>query len=148
MKTTLDDLPDLALIELFSYLSSVDILCAFTCLNDRLTALLAERDFFRYVDLSPVRYRQFDILLRLLPLNDIETLAIDSNASPLQLFRWPYLPRLMRLRLTGVREYNNILIFVLLHAATLTHLTITSSKSFLTVSFVKFQIKYIYIGKK
>ncbi|CAF1652071.1 unnamed protein product [Adineta ricciae] len=54
----------------------------------------------------------------------IESLTIDINASPLQVSCWPYLPRLSTLRLLGVREYNDVITFLLLHAATLTHLTI------------------------
>lgn len=44
--TSFDDLPDLVLIELFSYLSSFDVLWGFTQLNTRLTLLLIERGFF------------------------------------------------------------------------------------------------------
>jgi hypothetical protein len=134
MIVVFDDLADLVLIEIVSYLSCTDVLCAFTCLNDRLTRLLVERGFFRHINLSSTSYSQFNQLLRVLSLNDIETLVIDRNASPLQLLRWPYLPRLTKLRLRGVREYNNVLIFILLHAATLAHVTIESNKYSLTVS--------------
>jgi hypothetical protein len=118
--TFFDDLPDLVLIELFSYLSSIDVLWIFGHLNSRLTALVGERGFFRHVNLSPARRRQFDTLLRLLPVDKIETVVIDSNASPLQLSRWPYLPRLTRLRLKGFREFDSVITFVNLHPATLT----------------------------
>jgi hypothetical protein len=100
-----NDLADLALIEVLSYLSCTDALCAFTSLNDRWTCLLAELGFFRQVNLSPTYSRQFHQLLQILPLNNIETLVIDRTASPLQLRRWPYLPRLTKLHLQGVREY-------------------------------------------
>lgn len=136
MITTFDNLPDLVLIEIFSYLSCADVLSAFTCLNGRITELLAERGFFRHVDLSSLFRVQFDQLLRVLPLDDIETVTIDRHASPLQLRRWPYLPRLRRLHLKGVREYDSVLRFVLIHAATLTHITIQSSEYFLTVSMI------------
>ena len=132
--TEFNNVPDLALIEILSYLSSTDALCAFTCLNDRWTRLIAERGFFRQVNLSPTYYRQFRQLLQILPLDDIETLVIDRTASPLQLIRWPYLPRLTRLHLRGVREYDSILFFALIHVATLTHITIESDEYSLTVS--------------
>jgi hypothetical protein len=69
-----DDLADLVLIEMLSYLSSTDTLCAFTSLKDRWTRLLAERGFFRQVNLSPTYSRQFYQLLLILPLDNIETL--------------------------------------------------------------------------
>ena len=134
MSTVFDDLADLALIEILSYLSSTDTLCAFTSLNDRWTRLLAERGLFRQVNLSPTYYRQFRRLLQILPLNSIERLVIDRTGSPLQLIRWPYLPRLTRLHLRGVREYDSILFVALLHAATLIHITIESDEYSLTVS--------------
>ena len=128
-----DDLANLALIEVLSYLSCTDALCAFNSLNDRWTRLLVERGFFRHVNLSATYSRQFDQLLQILPLNNIETLIIDRTASPLQLMKWPYLTRLTKLHLQGVREYNSILIFALLHAATLTRITIQSDGYSLTV---------------
>ena len=134
MISVFDDLADLVLIEILSYLSSTDVLCAFTCLNDRWTRLVTERGFFRQVNLSAAYSRQFDQLLKILPLNNIETLVIDRTASPLQLSRWPYLPRLTNLHMRGVREYDSILCFALLHAATLTHVTIQSDNYSLTVS--------------
>ena len=138
MNTVFDDLADLVLIEILSYLSCADALCAFTCLNDHCTQLLVERDFFRQINLSAAYARQFHQLLNIVPLNNIETLVIDRTGSPLQLSRWPYLPRLTRLHLRGVREYDTsitcVLFFVLLHAATLTHITIESDAHSVTVS--------------
>ena len=129
-----DDLPDLVLISLFTYLSSIDILWGFAHLNNRLTALIFERGFFHHVNLSSAWRDQFDTVLYTLPLNNIESLTIDINASPLQLSRWPYLPRLTTLRLNGLREPDDALIFVLLHAATLTHLKIESDETIVAVS--------------
>jgi hypothetical protein len=129
-----DDLADLVLIEVLSYLSSADALWALSSLNDRWTRLLAERGFFRQVNLSATYSRQFDQLLQILSLNSIETLIIDRTASPLQLLRWPYLPRLTKLHLRGVREHDSVRFFVLLHAATLTHITIQSDEYSFTVS--------------
>ena len=130
-----DDLPDLAVIEIFSYLSSVDALSGFASLNHRLASLLNERGFFRHAYLPSLRSHPFKALLCTVRLNQIESLVIDDSGSPRQLFRWLYLPRLTRLRLQGVREYDSILVFLLLHAATLVHLTIKSNKYCLTVSF-------------
>ena len=132
--TVFDRLADLALIEILSYLSCTNALCAFTCLDDRWTRLLAERGFFRQVNLSAAYSGQFHQLLHILPLASIETLVIDRSGSPLQLRRWTYLPRLTRLHLRGVWEYDSVLFFVLLHAATLTHITIESDEYSLTVS--------------
>lgn len=134
MITTFDALADLVLIKLLSHLSCTDALWAFTSLNYRWTCLLAELGFFRQVNLSPTYSRQFHQLLQILPLNNIETLVIDRTASPLQLRRWPYLPRLTKLHLQGVREYDSIMVFVILHSATLTHITIQSDEYSLTVS--------------
>jgi hypothetical protein len=134
MITVFDELADLALIEIMSYLSSADALRAFTSLNDRCTRLLAERGFFHQVNLSATYSQQFHQLLQIIPLNMIEMLVIDRTASPLQLLRWPYLPRLTKLYLRGVRDHDSILIFILLHAATLTHITIQSDEYSLTVS--------------
>jgi hypothetical protein len=133
MSTTFDDLPDLVLIEILSHLSSTDALWALSALNDRWTLLLAERGFFRQVNLSATYCRQFDQLLQILPLNNIEILIIDRTASPLQLLRWPHLPHLTELYLRGVREHDSVLLFVLLHAATLTHITIQSDAYSFTV---------------
>ncbi|CAF1093274.1 unnamed protein product [Adineta steineri] len=132
--TTFDDLPDLILIEIFSYLSSFNTLWGFTHLNQHITSLLIERRYFRCVNLSSAHYFQFNKIIQIIPLNNIESLTIDVNASPLQLSCWPYMPRLSTLRLKGVREYNDVIIFLLLHAATLTHLTIHSRVEFKSVS--------------
>ena len=132
--STFDDLADLVLIEVLSYLSSADALWVFSSLNDRWTRLLAERGFFRHVNLSAAYSRQFNQLLPSPPLNSVETLIIDRTASPLQLLSWPYLPRLTKLHLRGVREHDRVLLFVLLHATTLTHITIQSDGFSFTVS--------------
>jgi hypothetical protein len=131
--TVFNDLPDLVLLEFFSYLSSVDILWGWAFLNDRLTSLVTELGFFRHVNLSSTRRHQFDTILRLIPLNKIESLVIDIDASPLQLSRWPHLPRLATLKLKGVRKLEDVSTFVLLHATTLTHLILHSCDYFSTV---------------
>jgi hypothetical protein len=132
--TCFDDLPDLVLIELFSYLSSLDILWGFTDLNHRLTLLIIERNYFAYINLSLAGCDQFNRIFRFLPLNNIQSLVIDSNASPFQLTRWPYLPRLKILRIIGTYNYDDLLLFLLLHAATLTHLMIKSYERLIPVS--------------
>ncbi|CAF3307550.1 unnamed protein product [Rotaria sp. Silwood2] len=125
--TLFDDLPDLIIIEFFSYLSSLDILWGFTRINYRLTMLIAERKFFHHVNLSLTSYHQFNIILNLLPIDEIQSLVIDNDASPLQLTHWPYLPRLRTLRIIGPYSHDDILIFITLHATTLNHLTIESN---------------------
>jgi hypothetical protein len=132
--TCFEDLPDLVLIELFSYLSSVNIQWGFTHLNCRLTMLITERGFFSHINLSTARYHQFNTILHFLPLNDIQSVAIDSDASPLQLTHWPYLPRLRTLRIIGTYNYDDLLLYILLHASTLTHLIIKSNERLIPVS--------------
>ncbi|CAF4577236.1 unnamed protein product, partial [Rotaria sp. Silwood1] len=96
--------------------------------NHRLTMLITERGFFSRINLSLARYHQFNRILHFLPLNDIQSVSIDSDASPFQLTRWPYLPRLKTLRIIGVYNHDDLLVFLLLHAATLTHLIIKSNE--------------------
>jgi hypothetical protein len=96
--------------------------------------LIIERGFFNHINLSSARYHQFDSILRFLPLNDIQSLSIDYDASPLQLIHWPYLPRLRTLRISGVYNLNNLLFFLSLHAETLTHLIIKSNERLIPVS--------------
>ncbi|CAF3957340.1 unnamed protein product [Rotaria sordida] len=126
--TCFNDLPDLVLIELFSYLSSSDILWGFTHLNQRLTMLIIEQGFFYHINLSLSKNHQFNKILHFLPLNLIKILAIDSDASPLQLTCWPYLPSLTTLRIIGTYNHDHLLLFLLLHAATLTHVIIKSNE--------------------
>ncbi|CAF5111626.1 unnamed protein product [Rotaria sp. Silwood1] len=79
----------------------MDILWGFTRLNHHLATLIIEKGFFRHINLSFVRYHQFNTILRFLPLNDIQSVSIDSYACPLQLTLWPYMPRLRTLRIIG-----------------------------------------------
>ncbi|CAF4089515.1 unnamed protein product, partial [Rotaria sordida] len=127
MVTFFDDLPDLTLLEILSYLSCADALWTFSTLNNRLTMLLLERGVNRNVNLSSTQYYQFQKLLPLLRLNEIDSLIIDCYASALQLTKWPYLPHLKKLQIKGVCNYFDICHFVMQHANTLTHLTIESS---------------------
>ncbi|CAM4774372.1 unnamed protein product [Rotaria magnacalcarata] len=129
--TKLDDLPDLFFIDLFNYLSSTDILWAFTNLNNRIQTLINERGYFRHINLSSARLSKFDRLLSILPLNQIETLIIDIEASPLQLSRWPYLPHLTTLRLYRLRDFTDATNFILRHSTTLKHLTLETNDLFM-----------------
>ncbi|CAF4708188.1 unnamed protein product [Rotaria socialis] len=119
--TRFDDLLGLVLIDLFSYLSSIDILWVFTDLNHRLTMLIIEHELFYHINLSLAHYHQFNRILRFLSLNDIQSPSIESDGSPFQLTRWPYLSHLKTLRIIGVYNHDDILLFLLLHATTLTH---------------------------
>jgi hypothetical protein len=131
--TQFDNLPDLFFIDLFSYLSSIDILWAFNNLNNRIQAIINERGFFRHINLSSARLSKFNTLLTLLPLNQIETLIIDIEASPLQLSRWPYLPHLTTLRLYGLRDFIDAAAFILRHSTSLMHLTLETNDLFMSV---------------
>ena len=53
-----DELFDLSLIEIFSYLSAVNALSSFNNLNIRLTNLLTERGFYRCI----IIYHRSDVL--------------------------------------------------------------------------------------
>jgi hypothetical protein len=132
--TKFDDLPDLFFIELFNYLSSIDILWAFTNLNNRIQTLINERCYFRHINLSSARLLKFDTLVTILPLNQIETLIIDIEASPLQLSRWPYLPHLTTLRLYGLRNFIDATNFILRHSTSLIHLTLETNDLLMQVS--------------
>lgn len=134
MMTVLEDLSDLSLIEIFSYLSRFDVLYSFSNLNVRLTALIAERNFFRHVDLSSARYDQFQSILSTLRLNEIQSLIIDCYASPLQLKTWPHLPHLKSLTVKGVRDWLDVSNFCKACGNTLTHLAVQTNKYFCTVS--------------
>ncbi|CAF3414060.1 unnamed protein product, partial [Rotaria socialis] len=129
--TKLDDLPDLFFIDLFNYLSSTDILWAFTNLNNRIQTLINERGYFRHINLSSARLSKLDRLLSILPLNQIETLIIDIEASPLQLSRWPYLPHLTTLRLYRLRDFTDATNFILRHSTSLKHLTLETNDLFM-----------------
>ncbi|CAF3339020.1 unnamed protein product [Rotaria sp. Silwood2] len=137
MMSSFDDLPDLTLLEIFSYLSCADALWSFSNLNSRLTTLLKERGFYHHLNLSSTRRKQFETILSILQLNEIESLVIDRYASPLQLRRWPYLPNLTTLRLQGVRNFRDVFKFARKHANILSHLTVQSSGYFRTVSTVR-----------
>ena len=146
--TSFNELSDLVLIELFSYLSSLDVLWGFTHLNQRLTCLIREQNFLSRINLSFAHYDQFNSILHTLPLNDIQSVAIDSDASPLQLTHWPYLPCLRTFRIIGACDCDDLLLFVLLHAATLTHLIIKSNERLVPVSNINLFKQAENLGKK
>ena len=134
MCTLFDELCDLSLIEIFSYLSCVDALWSFNNLNIRLTALLTERSFYRCVNLSSIGRSRFKTFLSLLRLDEIESLVIDCNAPSLQLRVWPYLPHLTKLTVRCVRDFVDLFRFVKRQRHTLNHLSIHSSDYSETVS--------------
>jgi hypothetical protein len=131
--TQFHDLPDLFIIDLFTYLTSIDVLWAFVNLNHRLRKLVNERGFFRHINLSSARLSKFDTLLALLPLNQIEILVIDIGASTLQLSRWPHLSSLTTLRLYGLRDFQDATSFILRHSVSLIHLTLGTNNKFTSV---------------
>ncbi|CAF0720241.1 unnamed protein product [Rotaria sp. Silwood1] len=133
--TQFDDLPDLFFIDLFNYLSSIDILWAFTNLNNRIQTIINERGFFRHINLSSARLSKFYRLLTIFPLNQIEALIIDIEASPLQLSRWPYLPHLTTLRLYGLRDFIDATNFILRHSTSLIHLALETNDLFMSMGF-------------
>ncbi|CAF2884679.1 unnamed protein product [Rotaria sp. Silwood2] len=144
MMSSFDDLPDLTLLEIFSYLSCADALWSFSNLNSRLITLLKERGFYHHLNLSSTRRKQFETILSILQLNQIESLVIDRYASPLQLRRWPYLPNLTTLRLQGVRNFRDVFKFARKHANTLSHLTVQSSGYFRTNKKLKYRLHLFY----
>ncbi|CAF1063810.1 unnamed protein product [Rotaria sordida] len=130
MISLFDQLSDLVLIEIFSYLSCADALWSFSSLNSRLITLLTERGFYRHVNLSSTGRKRFAAIFSILRLNEIQSLVIDRCTSPLQLKRWPHLPHLTTLRLQGVRNFREVFILIRKHANTLIHLTVESSRYF------------------
>lgn len=125
-----NELPDLFFIELFTYLSSLDVLWSFSDLTPRLQRLVRERGFFRYINLSSAHLFQFDTLLARLPIHEIETVVVNVEASPLQLGRFCHLPHLTTLRVYGLRDFDDARTFILRHSQTLTHLTLETNFSF------------------
>jgi hypothetical protein len=125
-----DNLPDLIFIELLTYLSSFDVLWSFSHLNHRIDTLINERGFFRQINLTTARAFQFSTLLSRLPLDQIQTLIVHTEASTLQLCRYPHLPHLSTLRLYGIRDVEDVITFILRHAQSLVHLTVDLKESF------------------
>lgn len=136
LTTQFNNLSDLVIIDLFNYLSSIDVLWAFADLNHRFRKLVDERGYFRHINLSSARLSKFDTLLALLPLNQIQTLVIDIGASSLQLTRWPHLSSLTTLRLYGLRDFEDATSFILQHSSTLIHLTLGTSDRFTSVCII------------
>ena len=109
-----------------------------TNLNNRIQVLINERGVFRHIDLSAASLSKFDLLLTILPLNQIETLIIDVEASPLQLSRWPNLPHLTKLRLYGLRDFLDATDCILRHSTSLLYLTLETSELFMFVCIIEF----------
>ena len=137
MVTIFDDLSDLSLLKIFSYLSCANALWSLSNLNTRLTRLLIEQGFYYHVNLSCTRYDQFQTILSILQFNEIQSLVIDCYSSSLQLRCWPYLPHLRILKVKGIRNFGDVFNLAQQHASTLTHLIVGSSQYFETVSIVQ-----------
>ena len=132
--TRFDDLPELVYIELFQYLSSVDILLSLLVYSNHIQQLVHERGFSRRINLSSASLYKFDALLKRLPLTQIETLVVDMDASSLQFSRFPYLSNLTTLRLYGVRNLTDAYKFIRRHSRSLQCLTLDTSCLFRPVS--------------
>ena len=138
--TRFEDLPDLFFIDLFGYLSSIDILWSFATFNTRIRAMVTERGFFRHINLSCARRSKFEQVINLLPLDEIETLTINVEASSLQLSRWPSLPHLRALKLHGLRQFEDAASFILRHSTTLMDLTLKTNDEFLSVCIIRTEV--------
>jgi hypothetical protein len=134
MPTRFLSLPDIALLEIFSYLSCEDILYAFADLHDfHLDDLLTEHGAFRHICLSSQLSRwQYQVLsqgiwrydsVRLLVCKEMFSDFI-MDLTPCQIFT-----SLTDLRFHYLRCQSNRLIeFVFAHSSTLTHLSIKRSE--------------------
>ena len=132
--TCFEELPDLCFIEIFRYLSSLDILRPFIDLSDRIEQLIYERGFFRHINLSSAYLYKFNKLLNLLALDQIQTLVIDIEASPLQIARFSYFPQLTTLKIYGLCDFEDASNFIVRHSRTLKHLTLIENESLRPVS--------------
>ena len=136
--TQFDDLPDIFFIELFNYLCQVDILWSLIDFNNRIQLLIRERGYSRQIDFSSMCLSKFTRLVRIFPLNHIERLIINVEASPLQLSCWPYLPSLRTLRLYGLRDFLDATDFILQHSTSLVHLTLKTNELFISVCLIEY----------
>jgi hypothetical protein len=126
-------LPDLVLLEIFSYLSCEDALFAFAELNiNRLIDLLVEHGAFRHICVSSALSRQRYLVLkaRIWRLDSVRSLVVEDIFAGI-VFEYTssdrYFPSLVELRLLRLRRIvKSITQFVIAHASTLTHLTVTS----------------------
>ena len=143
--TQFDDLPDLVIIDLFTRLTSIDVLWAFANLNHRLRKLVHQRGFFHHINLSSARLSKFDTLLTLIPLAQIESLIIDIGASILQISHWPDLPSLTTLRIYGLRDFEDATNFILRHSVSLVHLSLGINDKFMLVCITRDSFQTIRI---
>ncbi len=127
----LSSLPDLVLLEIFSYLSCEDALYAIAELNiNRLNGMLAERGAFRQIHLSSaLSYQRYIILAeRIWRFDSVLSLVVEGIfadglflLAPRRVFS-----SLADLRILYARRlYETTTAFVIAHASTLTHLTVT-----------------------
>ncbi len=131
--THLMSLPDLVLLEVFSYLSCEDVLYAFGNLHDfRLSDLLTERGAFRHICLSSQLSRhQYQVLSKGIWRCDLVRSFVCKEMfsdfinylTPCQIF-----PSLTELRVFFLRcVTDDVAKFVMAHSSTLTHLSIKRS---------------------
>jgi hypothetical protein len=127
-------LADIVLLEIFAYLSCEDALYAFADLHDfRLVDLLSERGAYWHIRLSSqLSMQQYSVLSKDIWRYDyVRSLVCREMFSDF----FPYFtlcrlfPSLTELRLLLVRYSSKIVTeFVIAHAPTLTHFTLTPSK--------------------
>jgi hypothetical protein len=127
-----DDLPELVLLEVLSYLSCEDALDAFACVNALLNRLLGERGAFYHIHLSSsLSRRQWIAFYNMWPRYLIQSLTVRDVFTNLlsTLIPWSF-PSLTQLRLIDLisPQHGSMYFFVDAHVSTLTHLTFTPSK--------------------
>lgn len=123
-------LPDLAVLEIFSYLSCEDVLYAFARLhNERLFRLIIERGAFQQICLSSQMDRQkyYDLARGVWRFDLIRSLVCREVFSDVivQFSPCPHFTSLTDLRLLAIGRVGDIVApFILAHSSTLTHLTV------------------------
>ena len=145
MPTHLLSLPDIAFLEIFTYLSCEDVLYSFADLHDfHLIDLLTEHGAFRQICLSSQLSRhQHQVLSTDIWRYDlVRSLICNEMFSDYLIYCIPckIFPALTELRLFFLRWLiDDIAEFVIAHSSTLTHLSVTTSKqSFISDDFRTF----------
>ena len=127
-------LPDIVLLEIFSYLSCEDVLYAFGSFQDfDLLPLLTERGAFRQICLSSeLSLHHYDVLLNDIWRYDLVRSLVSKEMFSDFLFHFTpceIFPSLTELRLFCLRGLADELVqFVIAHSSTLTHLSMKSSE--------------------
>jgi hypothetical protein len=135
-------LPDIVLLEIFSHLSCEDALYAFADLHDfHLVDLLQERGAYRHMCLSSqLSVRQFTLLKRIWRYDLVRSLVCKHLFSDFDYMACQVFPSLTEFRLLFVCcPSDSFTWFVIRHASTLTHFTLTANKeSFSSKNYRKF----------